>query len=74
MADNKKPSGLKFSPWWISGAIIFLFVLLDIFNSTGFQDPTKISSSKFDEGKVAEDGGNHYVLHHEKILKLLLCV
>jgi cell division protease FtsH len=49
MADNKKPSGLKFSPWWISGAIIFLFVLLDIFNSTGFQDPTKISSSKFDE-------------------------
>lgn len=49
MADNKKPSGLKFSPWWISGAIIFMFVLLNIFNSTGFQDPTKISSSKFDE-------------------------
>ena len=49
MADNKKPSGLKFSPWWISGAIIFMFVLLDIFFSKGFQDPTKISSSKFDE-------------------------
>jgi cell division protease FtsH len=49
MADNKKPSGLKFSPWWISGAIIFMFVLLNIFNSNGFQDPTKISSSKFDE-------------------------
>jgi ATP-dependent metalloprotease FtsH len=49
MAENKKPSGLKFSPWWISGAIIFMFVLLNIFNSTGFQDPTKISSSKFDE-------------------------
>ena len=30
MADNKKPSGLKFSPWWISGAIIFMFVLLNI--------------------------------------------
>ena len=27
MADNKKPSGLKFSPWWITGAIIFMFVL-----------------------------------------------
>ena len=28
------------------------------------------SSSKFDEGKaVAEDGGNYYVLHHEKIYK-----
>ena len=49
MADNKKPSGLKFSPWWITGAIIFMFVLLDIFFSKGFQDPTKISSSKFDE-------------------------
>jgi cell division protease FtsH len=49
MADNKKPSGLKFSPWWITGAIIFMFVLLNIFNSNGLQDPTKISSSKFDE-------------------------
>jgi F-type H+-transporting ATPase subunit a len=28
------------------------------------------SSSKFDEGKaVAEDGGNYYVLHHERIYK-----
>ncbi len=49
MSDNKKPSGLKFSPWWISGAIIFMFILLNIFNSSSFQDPTKISSSKFDE-------------------------
>ncbi|MGV1012461.1 MAG: ATP-dependent zinc metalloprotease FtsH [Flavobacterium sp.] len=49
MSDNKKPSGLKFSPWWISGAIIFMFILLNIFSSTSLQDPTKISSSKFDE-------------------------
>lgn len=49
MSDNKKPSGLKFSPWWISGAIIFMFILLNIFGSTNLQDPTKISSSKFDE-------------------------
>ena len=49
MSDNKKPSGLKFSPWWISGAIIFMFVLLNIFNSDGLQDSTKITSSKFDE-------------------------
>jgi len=27
------------------------------------------SSSKFEEGKAAEDGGNYYVLHHEKIYK-----
>ena len=49
MSDNKKPSGLKFSPWWISGAIIFMFILLNIFSSTSLQDPTIISSSKFDE-------------------------
>ncbi|RAR70610.1 ATP-dependent zinc metalloprotease FtsH [Flavobacterium aciduliphilum] len=49
MSENKKPGGLKFSPWWISGAIIFMFILLNIFNSGGIQDPSKISSSKFDE-------------------------
>jgi ATP-dependent metalloprotease FtsH len=49
MSENKKPSGLKFSPWWISGAIIFMFIVLNLFNSSSLQDPTKISSSKFDE-------------------------
>ena len=28
------------------------------------------SSSKFDEGKVAQDGGNYYVLHHEKSMSV----
>lgn len=49
MSENKKPSGLKFSPWWISGAIIFMFILLNLFNNGSIQDPSKISSSKFDE-------------------------
>jgi ATP-dependent metalloprotease FtsH len=49
MSENKKPSGLKFSPWWISGGIILMFIILSIFNSGSIQDPTKISSSKFDE-------------------------
>lgn len=49
MSENKKPSGLKFSPWWISGAIIFMFVRLNILNGSTMQDPSKISSSKFDE-------------------------
>jgi ATP-dependent metalloprotease FtsH len=49
MSENKKPSGLKFSPWWISGAIIFMFVILNILNGSTMQDPSKISSSKFDE-------------------------
>jgi len=46
MSDNKKPSGLKFSPWWISGAVIFMLVLLNIFNSNTSVDPALISSSK----------------------------
>jgi len=71
MADNKKPSGLKFSPWWISGAIIFLFVLLDIFNSTGFQDPTKISSSKFDE--LLNSGQIEKVIVFNKVQAEALC-
>jgi len=49
MSDNKKSGGLKFSSWWITGAIIFMFILLNIFYGTNMQDPTKISSSKFDE-------------------------
>jgi len=49
MSENKKPSGLKFSPWWISGGIILMFILLNMFNSGSIQDPAKISSSKFDE-------------------------
>jgi cell division protease FtsH len=49
MSENKKPSGLKFSPWWISGAIIFMFIIINLFNTSSLQDPTKISSSKFDE-------------------------
>ncbi|MEC4005676.1 ATP-dependent zinc metalloprotease FtsH [Flavobacterium sp. SUN052] len=48
MSENKKPVGFKFSPWWISGALILMFILLNIFNSSGIEDPTKISSSKFD--------------------------
>ena len=46
MSENKKPSGLKFSPWWISGAVIFMLVLLNIFNSNTSVDPALISSSK----------------------------
>ena len=54
MSENKKPSGLKFSPWWISGAIIFMFILLNIFNSSSLQDPSIISTSKLD---ALIDGG-----------------
>ena len=49
MSDNKKPSGLKFSPWWISGGIIIMFIVLNLLNNSGIENPSKITSSKFDE-------------------------
>ena len=49
MSENKKPNGLKFSPWWITGGIILMFIVLNMLNGSSIQDPTKITSSKFDE-------------------------
>lgn len=49
MSENKKPSGLKFSPWWITGGIIIMFIVLNMFNNSSIENPTKITSSKFDE-------------------------
>lgn len=49
MSENKKPSGIKFSPWWISGGILIMFIALSLMNSSNIQDPTKITTSKFNE-------------------------
>ncbi|WP_395052528.1 ATP-dependent zinc metalloprotease FtsH [Flavobacterium sp.] len=48
MAENKKPNGIKFSPWWISGIIIAMLIVLNISSGTSSQDPKIISSSKLD--------------------------
>ena len=48
MAENKKPNGMKISPWWISGIIIAMFVILNIASSSNIQDPSVISTSKLD--------------------------
>jgi len=47
MSENKKPSGLKFSPWWITGGILLMFVVLSMINNSSIENPTKITSSKF---------------------------
>ena len=56
MADEKKSNNLKFSPWWIYGALIVVFLLLNVFSGSNFQEVGKITSSKFnamlDNGKV----------------------
>jgi cell division protease FtsH len=49
MAENKKPNGMKISPWWISGIIIAMFIILNIAGGSSIQDPSIISSSKLDE-------------------------
>ena len=49
MANEKKPSGFKLSPWWIYGALIVVFFALNYIGGAGFQDTTKISYSKFNE-------------------------
>jgi cell division protease FtsH len=49
MAENKKPSGFKFSPWWISGMVIAMLIILNIANGSNIQDAKMVSSSKLDD-------------------------
>ena len=49
MAENKKPNGMKISPWWISGIILAMFVLLTMAGGSSVEDSKSISSSKLDE-------------------------
>ena len=49
MANEKKPSGFKLSPWWIYGVLIAVFFALNYIGGAGFQYTTKISYSKFNE-------------------------
>jgi cell division protease FtsH len=56
MASEKKPNNIKFSPWWIYGLLIIVFLLLNVFSGSSFQEVGKITSSKFnsllDKGQV----------------------
>ncbi|HPW98206.1 MAG TPA: ATP-dependent zinc metalloprotease FtsH [Flavobacterium sp.] len=56
MANEKKQNNFKFSPYWIYGLLIGVFLLLNVFGGGSFQEVGKITSSKFntmlDSGKV----------------------
>lgn len=56
MANEKKSNNFKFSPWWIYGLLILVFLLLNVFSGSSFQEVGKITSSKFNDllakGKV----------------------
>ncbi|RXR21530.1 ATP-dependent zinc metalloprotease FtsH [Flavobacterium stagni] len=49
MSEDKKPNnGMRFSPWWVTGAVLFLLIALNIMGGTALEDPTSISVSQFD--------------------------
>jgi cell division protease FtsH len=56
MANEKKQNNFKFTPYWIYGLLIGVFLLLNVFGGGSFQEVGKITSSKFntmlDSGKV----------------------
>ncbi len=49
MADEKKPSNFRINPWWIYISIILIFLVLNMFSGSGFQEAAKLSSSKFNQ-------------------------
>ena len=49
MASEKKPNNFKLSPYWIYGILIVIFLLLNVFSGSNFQEVGKLSSSKFNE-------------------------
>ncbi|HLP63920.1 ATP-dependent zinc metalloprotease FtsH [Flavobacterium sp.] len=49
MSTEKKQNNFKFSPFWLYGIAIALFIGLSFFNGGNFKDPSVISTSKFDD-------------------------
>ena len=49
MASEKKPNNFKLSLYWIYGILIVIFLLLNVFSGSNFQEVGKLSSSKFNE-------------------------
>lgn len=49
MSTEKNQNNFKFSPMWLYGIVIALFIGLSFFNGGNFKDPSIISTSKFDD-------------------------
>ena len=49
MASEKKSNNFKFSPWWIYGILIIVFLLINVFSGSNFQEVGKITSSQFND-------------------------
>jgi cell division protease FtsH len=49
MSTEKNQNNFKINPWWIYGIAISVFIALSLFNGNNFQDPSFISTSKFED-------------------------
>lgn len=49
MSTEKNQNNFKFNPMWLYGIVIALFIGLSFFNGNNFQDPSIISTSKFND-------------------------
>jgi cell division protease FtsH len=49
MSEEKKQNNFKFNPLWLYGIAILLFLGMSLFGGSNFQDPSIISTSKFEE-------------------------
>ena len=49
MTNDKKPTNSKFTPWIVYAIVFTAFVGLTYYKGVNFVEPTKISSSKFDD-------------------------
>ncbi|CAM4230964.1 ATP-dependent zinc metalloprotease FtsH [Gillisia hiemivivida] len=70
---NKKiePKKPKFSAYWIYGAIIIIFLGINFFGGSGFNEPTKTNPAEF-ESYLKDGDVNKVVIVNKKIAKVYL--
>ena len=49
MANDKKPTNSKFTPWIVYGLVFSIFIGLTYYKGISLLEPVQITSSKFDE-------------------------
>ncbi len=64
MANEKNSNNFKISPWIIYVVLIFGFIAINFYGSSGFQDATKISYAKFNQ--LLKEGQIEKVIIYDK--------
>lgn len=71
MSENKKPNGMKISPWWISGIILAMLLILNIVGSSSLEDAKVISTSKLD-GMINAGQIDKIIIYNNKQAEIFL--